>query len=168
MQKKILFIAFILIGGLFCFSCTTGSTVDRETDDNGTEHAVALGGNAFVVPQNTADIRSEGLQGWSDEETVVSVYLQASNAGELSVKLRARAEDASEVKVTVGGTSQHVTVDSEEYQDIDAGIFTVEKGYVKVDLQGVSKTGNYFADISDLVVSGTAVKEGALYSNEED
>lgn len=169
-MQKIIYtsLCFMTILCHMCFSCTTNLVGDGSEEENGVEYVVALAGNAFVVPQNSATIHNEGLQKWESEQTVTSVYLQTSNAGELSVKIRAKTAGTSEVKVTINGTSAHVTLDGGEYQDVDAGKFAVEKGYVKIDLQGVSKSGAYFAEVSDLIVGGSAVKDGALYSNEKD
>jgi hypothetical protein len=39
-------------------------------------------------------------------------------------------------------------------------------GYVKVNFQGVSKTGGYFADVSDLIISGPVVASNVQYAND--
>src|SRR5690606_31343397 len=39
-------------------------------------------------------------------------------------------------------------------------------GYIKIELQGIKKTGGYFADVISYSVSGDAVSDGVTYSND--
>lgn len=70
----------------------------------------------------------------------------------------------SQVKISASGQSKTVSASGSSYHTIDIGDFNItDTGYVKVDFQGVSKTGGYFADVSDLYISGTATSGRVHY-----
>ena len=136
---------------------------------HGNTYSVPLAGNAFITAGSSAMITSSGLANWTNASTVASTYVRANGTGNLSLKLNAKVApsgNSSVVKVTVNGVSKNVNLSGGNYTDYYVGDFPVTAGYNKIDLQGVSKTGGYFADVASISVGSDAVASGSLYSND--
>lgn len=119
---------------------------------------VPFGGNAFIQTKAaTETIEKTGLTGWTSDKTICVVYFRAQQAGELKLGLKLKvAGGTSQFNVTANGTINKVTASNSEFKNVYVGKINVAKeGYLKVEIQGVSKTGSSFAEISDLVVGGT-------------
>ncbi len=127
-----------------------------------TTQTVHLAGNAFItqgMPDATEVITSKGLADWTSPATVTSVYFWASQPGDLKLGLVSTLAGSatSTVKLSALGKSFSITLAGTTSKAYDAGTITVDKpGYVKVDLQGVSKDGDYFGDPTGLQVTGLA------------
>lgn len=114
---------------------------------------VPIGGNAYVTKQ--------GAQGGMDQtklaspEGVVSVYFRVDRATELDLALRAQApEGESRIRVTVAGRTFEKDLKGPEPVDLPLGRIAMRAaGYVKVDLQGLTKTGELFAKLESLKVT---------------
>jgi hypothetical protein len=157
-------IAYLSLGLLLAASGTAAAQQAAAT--------VPLGGNAFITqPSPTANetIADDGLHNWDSSKTVVSVYFDVQQAGDLQLALIGALSGASHstVKVSVGGQSHLVNLGSAASGPFDAGSFTVsEPGYVKVDLQGISTDGGYYGDISGLQIGGSATAAGTVFAND--
>ncbi|MCL1666871.1 DUF3472 domain-containing protein [Elizabethkingia ursingii] len=137
----------------------------------GSTFSVPVAGNSFltVKPSGANEvITSTKLGNWTNSNTVISTYFRVSNSGTLSIGLKASVPSGtSVVKVTVGNVSKNVTLTGSANTSYIAGDFNISSpGYVKVDLQGVSKTGGYFADVTDITFGGTAASGTNIFSND--
>lgn len=134
-----------------------------------TDATLELAGNAFITtaPIGSSElITREGLANWSDKGTVTSTYFHVAAAPNCSRKcptpvtlwLNARLAGStrSKVRVSVNGTPFEVTLDSAATKAYPIGTVTVPAGYVKLDLQGISKDGGYFGDVSSFRVTADA------------
>ncbi|UGQ48082.1 DUF3472 domain-containing protein [Massilia endophytica] len=124
-----------------------------------TTSTVALAGNAFVTtaPAGATEIINDsGLANWTNAGTVTSAYFRMSGAGTVTLGLDARLAGSrnSTIRVTVNGTPFTVNLAGRSTKTYAVGTVSVPAaGYVKVDLQGVSKDGAYFGDVSALKVT---------------
>ncbi|NYE60815.1 hypothetical protein FHW58_001967 [Duganella sp. 1224] len=120
---------------------------------------VALAGNAFITsaPAGAAEvINDNGLANWNNASTVTSAYFRVASAGSVTLGLDARlaGSNNSTIRVTVNGTPFTVALAGTATKTYAVGTVNVAApGYVKVDLQGVSKDGGYFGDVSALKVT---------------
>lgn len=145
MMKKLIISFFLLLSSLSIIA------QDNKSD-------IALSGNAYVTsPVKEARITERGLENWKNPATVISVYFYTPEAGTIDLTLKAKGE--SQVKVTYKKSKFMVKISSEEFTEIPVGKIDVAKpGYVKIDIQGVEKNGDFFGQISDLIVGHTAEK----------
>ncbi|MFZ6800058.1 DUF3472 domain-containing protein [Undibacterium sp. Di24W] len=133
---------------------------------------VNLGGNAFITSASSSAsemINDSGLANWTNASTVTSVYFRLAQAGQLKFGLVARLAGStmSTVKVTINGTPFNVNLSGASSKTYDVGTVNIAAaGYVKVDLQGVSKNGDYFGDVSAIKIAGTAASTGMNYAND--
>jgi hypothetical protein len=133
---------------------------------------VNLGGNAFITSSaaNASEAISDaGLGNWTNATTVTSVYFRLAQAGQLKLGIVARlaGSSASTVKVTITGIPYNVNLSGATSKTYDVGTINIATaGYVKVDLQGISKNGGYFGDVSALKIAGSAATTGMQYAND--
>lgn len=140
---------------------------------NENTYKIPLGGNAFIthpVSNGTEKITDYGLIHWTSSQAVVSTYFKVSNSGMLNIKVRAKVffDKSSTIKITVNGVSHKIFMKGTSFNTYSAGSFYVPAGYVKVDLQGVSKNGLYFGRVTDLLIDGPATSGKNIFSNQKD
>lgn len=125
-----------------------------------TSATVELAGNAFITSGNEGAVISErGLAGWSNPAAVASTYFRVAEAGPVQVALDASLADGgnSTIRVKVNGTPFDVKLAGKERKTYAVGTVNVaEAGYVKVDLQGLSRVKETFGDVAALKVTSNA------------
>jgi hypothetical protein len=130
---------------------------------------VALAGNAFITnaaPNAAEVITSNGLGNWTSASTITSTWFRVAASpncsrscpASVTVSLNARlaGSNNSTVRVSVNGVPFDVKLSGNVTKNYAVGSLLVPAGYVKVDLQGVSKDGGYFGDVSSIGVSTAA------------
>ena len=128
---------------------------------------VALAGNAFLTtaPAGAVEvINSNGLANWTNPSTICSAYFRVASAGSVKVGLNAylAGSNHSSIKVTVNGTAFTVQLAGTAAKTYDVGTVNITvPGYVRVDIQGLTKDGGYFGDVSGLSVTTTSALEYA-------
>ena len=136
--------------------------VSTPTPASATALVVALAGNAFITsaPSGAGEvINDSGLANWSNAGTVTSAYFRMASSGSVTLALDAKlaGSNNSTIRVTVNGTPFTVKLAGAASKTYAVGTVNVAApGYVKVDLQGVSKDGGYFGDVSALKVTSAA------------
>ncbi len=128
---------------------------------------VPVGGNSWVsgTPNGEATISKEGLTNWSSPASTVDTYVRFKKAGivTLSVNLRVPVGKSS-IRVTLLGRSTELTVQGTTLTEYAVGQWTIPKaGYVKITVQGVTKTGSVYADVVDFGLSEEAVDAGTEF-----
>ena len=118
---------------------------------------VPMGGNAYVTRESGDSGRpgGRGPEGWGDVDTVQSVFFRVDRPVELEVALRAKVpQGESRIRATVNGETFVKELKGTEAADVALGRVAVEEaGYVRVDLQGVGKSGEVFAEVESLKVT---------------
>ncbi|MDM8162038.1 DUF3472 domain-containing protein [Labilibaculum sp. K2S] len=133
---------------------------------------VPLGGNAWLVDDvslNERMISDQGLKNWTKETSLIRTFVRVNATGELCLGLKAKLlKGSSKVKVTIGDESKEIAIHKQEMGLIPVGCFNVsQKGYVQIDIQGVSKTDSYFGDVSHLIIGGEATSAGTDFVKDD-
>ncbi|WP_157859421.1 DUF3472 domain-containing protein [Chryseobacterium angstadtii] len=161
---------FALIAFFCCHNLATASINAFPYSFYKLANEVPLAGNAFITTAasgSTEVINNNGLANWTKANTVISTYFKVGNSGALSISLKAKVPSGnSTIKVTVNGVSKNITITGSSFNTHSVGNFNVNSGYVKVDLQGISKTGGYFADVSHVIFDGAAASGTNIFSND--
>ncbi len=179
-MKNLLFFSYVLIIALL--SCDKKEVVGPVEPPNvkptvtplisGPKIAIALGGNAYITASDATysekidDSGTNGLTGWTSANTIISVYFKVVDTGTVNIFLRGKVDlsATSEVKVAIGNQIQTKKITNTALDTLNIGTFKLqEKGYIKVDLQGVSKTGANYGTITDLIVQGSKVTSTLIY-----
>lgn len=131
---------------------------------------VPLAGNAFITTStkgSTEVITKNGLGNWTNISTTISTYFKVSHRGILHLKLKAKVPSGkSVIKVSINGISHAISIKDSSYNIYSVGDFNVLQGYVKVDLQGVKKTGDYFADVSHIIFKSPSSEGDNIFCND--
>ncbi|WP_290707240.1 DUF3472 domain-containing protein [Flavihumibacter sp. CACIAM 22H1] len=129
-----------------------------------------LGGNSWLTKGTGSEqVTNAGWMNWRQKDAVFSTFVYLTQPGLLSIKAKIDVpEGVSQLQCSVNGETVLTTVKGWGGSYV-LGVFTVkDSGYLKIDLQGRSKTGAEFARLETFELSGTAVTEatGLVPNNE--
>lgn len=144
MKKKLCLLAWLLLG--------TGAFAQTSSLE------IGMSGNSYVTRQHDgARITDKGLAHWTDPKSVVSVYFYLHEPTTADLSLLAKGH--SEIKVSYGKKHFKVRLDSDDFTQVPVGRISVDKsGYVRIDLQGLSKEGESFGRVKQLVAANVTGK----------
>lgn len=118
------------------------------------QHMVNLSGNAYVVQEkNGAKITDKGLTNWTGEQTKVDTYIYFSKPQTIAVSIKGIVDaGVSVIKLSAMGESKMVELSQGSFE-AHVGEFEVKaSGYIPFSLEGVSKSGNVYANVEALIV----------------
>ncbi|MCC7523869.1 MAG: DUF5077 domain-containing protein [Chitinophagaceae bacterium] len=167
-QKLLACVAGLWVVAFLC-CCKKGNSATPPPPQ--TPIAIPLAGNAYITqlaPGGSAKITKDGLKQWADKNSIVSIYFKLPVAGELHIGLRGKAvSGTSTIKIAVNGSEISTHLSAGEFKTYFAGTVAVKNaGYIKVDLQGIQKSGSYFAEISDVLIGGSSTKGDLIFAND--
>jgi len=181
MKGKTKFQILFVAGLLSIFSCGNrdGDPVKDLTPRNEppvklTKYSVPVSGNSFITvkPEDSPEVITYNhLGNWMNPDAVVSTYFRVSKSGKLNVGIKASVPDekTSTIKVTINDTEKKVYLKGSTLKEYDAGVFEISKpGYVKVDIQGLERTGIFFADVTEITFSGEATGGENIFASNPD
>ncbi len=117
---------------------------------------IPAGGNAYLTehPEGGA-VNAAGISRWSDPRTVVSIYFRVDRPAILDLALRLKVpQGESTIRATVAGETFEKTVTGADPHEVSLGSITVKAaGYVKLDLHGLRKKGEVFAEVESVALS---------------
>jgi len=156
----------------------SGCDASRERNDGApsseasTTVTVPLGGNAYLTDGGGPDaVTEDGITTWENGESTFSVFVKLRTPATVTPRLRARVPEGREstVRLSVGEYEDELTIGSSNYVTPAFSDTKIkDSGYVRFDLTGVDKTGDAFAEATDLVLEvppGASVH--AVQSNED-
>lgn len=139
--------------------------------DHDYKHVTAanLSANAYVTHRGKTDsikITGDGLHDWTSDESIVSVYFYANNAFGFDLLLKCKVSSGkSEVRISLDGKpvpNGTVTIAGNEYRTIKVcSIQVPNKGYHRIDLKGVTRSGPNFGDVVQ-VLFGEKSTDGSV------
>ncbi|MBV4355742.1 DUF3472 domain-containing protein [Pinibacter aurantiacus] len=123
---------------------------------------IPAGGNTFAS-NNDDIVKQKGVSGWNNQNATLEIYVRVTQPGTLKLSLNASTDDKSTITATIGNQSKKIKLTKSDTL-VNAGEWRLkDTGYVKVELKGIEKTGNYFADIKSYTVSGTAINSKTVF-----
>lgn len=136
---------------LFAFICLPLSLVFAQKNS---KHIVNLSGNSYVVSERSgARITDKGLTKWSGEDSKINTYIYFSKPQIIAVSLKGVVEEgSSKIRLSVNNQSNLMELSEGSFAK-SVGEFVVEEaGYLVFTLEGISRTGDEFANIQSLIV----------------
>ena len=120
---------------------------------------VSLAGNAYVTERaDRVRISDRGVNNWSSPQTTISAYFHVDKPQTITLSLQGQGH--ATMRMMCNGKKQNVKFDSDEPANAGNLKVKIQKpGYVRVDIKGVKRDGEKFANISDLMV---AYEEGKV------
>lgn len=117
---------------------------------------IPMAGNGFVTASasGSRDAIERGTTRWRDASTVFSLYFHVDRACEISLRGRMQAPAGeSTLAVRAAGNLWTFQVKGATAQDVEIGKLSLaQPGYVRIDLQGMAKSGESYPQVSDLLV----------------
>uniref|UniRef100_UPI004048954A DUF5077 domain-containing protein n=1 Tax=Mariniflexile sp. TaxID=1979402 RepID=UPI004048954A len=172
LRSIVLVLVLIITVSFSCFSCSQSDAPGKKEVKEENPPALSLtktvpiGANSWVLNNLVQDqnvISESGIRNWSSLDDVIHTYVK-TGAGELNIGLKMKSFDgSSKIKVTVGDISKEIAASSTTYKTEEIGTFTVPAGYQLIEIKGIKKSGNYIADISDILFEGSAIASGITF-----
>jgi Domain of unknown function (DUF3472)/Domain of unknown function (DUF5077) len=141
------------------------SLIERETPLNHSTNRVLvpIGGNAWL--QNGGEVSDKGLSKWTNSNTQCKVYFKTAQGGKFRLSLLLKPEPGSaKIQVSALGISKAIQVSGAGEKEFMVGEWSLGKAtYVEVSIQGLSKTGAGYGELSQIGLSGTAITPDLSY-----
>lgn len=132
---------------------------------------VPLGGNAWVVVPglHAPEVTDSGLSDWSDAEAVCRAYVRVNGAGSFRLSLRfASLLAPSRVRVGILGRDVAVDCHPGAGDAVAVGEWrTGHAGYLTIEIQGISRSGNTFGVLRSLLLEGDVVRTSSFVRNDD-
>ena len=129
---------------LIAFAVMLLSTAVSEWD-------IPIAGNAYRTAPEPGDGPDENALSWSNPDEVWSVFFHVDRPAELQLRLDASIDSPAELKVTAGNSENNLTLKPGQTDSVSCGNITAAAaGYIRVDLRGLSRTGDDFGSIKTL------------------
>lgn len=134
--------------------------------------SIPTAGNSWVVNEgikNSKIITGTGISSWSDNTIRIRTYFRTEQVGTLNLSVRTKVSSGTSViQVTVGSEKKTISLSNSVFDTLNIGSFRIVKpGYQWVEIQGISKKGSTFAEVSNFIISGTATEGKVYFANDD-
>jgi hypothetical protein len=114
-------------------------------------------------------IGKDGIRNWKNKEVQFRTWFKTDEIGKLNIGLKVKSVSGrSKIQVVCENQTETIEIGNLEWDTISVGIFTIESsGYHFIEIEGLEKQGEYFADIETILIGGE-VAEGKVYFAKDD
>lgn len=131
------------------------------------DFVIPTGGNSWIInTSNDSDdiITENGIRNWTDPGSRIRTFFRVEKTGNISIALKTRVvAGQSKLKCTFGKVVKEIDLTNSSFETIPVGNFKItEPGYHWLEIQGITKSSDTFAEISDLLIGGD-VAQGTVY-----
>ncbi|WP_346236079.1 DUF3472 domain-containing protein [Niabella insulamsoli] len=125
---------------------------------------VPVAGNTWSSATENKNLGRTGIADWQQSAETFTTYIRLAKPGKLQLSINANTPaGSSTVGVSLAGKSYSVTV-GEAADDYRVGDWEVaDTGYIKFVFSGIKKSGCCFANIKELVLSGSAISDRTAF-----
>lgn len=156
-------LSFVVLSTIVNYSCNKEEVVESETSNTADikvsqlSISVPCEGNSWVYdnPSATNDIvGSGGITNWTDNNDKIRTYFYAHSTGTLYFGIKGKFSGSTTLKVSLNGETVTQTFpSSNSFKKYSVGSVEItQTGYYYLELEGVSKSGSSFGDISDIIL----------------
>lgn len=133
---------------------------------------VPIGGNTWRSEKGSdgGSITEDGISQWSDKGIFFTSYVRFARTGSLKVWIELNVpEGKSTIQLSIAGKSTSIVVSGKKMKTYYVGQWEIkDTGYVAIRMKGISKTGNVFANIQNLLLKGQAVNNRMAFVKNND
>lgn len=167
MCKYMQLIIILLLALTSCKNREDNVSVNKNYDNSVT---IPLGGNTYQVSGSVPEpISQKGISSWADNSTLYNVFIKTTGAKSIGVILNVENQtDEARIKVKIGETEKELTIEKNTTGEIKVGDFEFKQGYEKIELFGVSKTGDFFAKIKEIKLEHSGDINAEYVKNNDD
>ena len=125
---------------------------------------MSVAGNSWIVnpgPGNTDSISHGGRMKWANPGSIIRTYFKTTKPGKLTLAVRAKADQgAAKVRFTFDGKSTEIDLTNTDLEHIPViAVEHTKAGYHYLEMQGVSKLGGSFPEVSAIRVISDSTNE---------
>jgi len=118
-------------------------------------------GNSWVVnnPEATSNVvGTNGIKNWTNSNDKIRTYFYATSTGDIEVGIRAKFTGVTKLKISLGTNTKQVDFEASNTAiKHSVGSFKIDKiGYYYIELEGFSKEGSSFGEISDILLGDSS------------
>ncbi len=119
---------------------------------------IPVAGNLFRTAPEVGNGSRRNQLVWKDSSEVFSIYFRVNRSAVLDLSIKARVPDGlSNLSVSFNKQSFKIELNGTEFAEHKIGQINVDDaGYCRIDLQGLDRTGDVFAEVTDLIATSTA------------
>ncbi len=169
-KLHIIFVIPIIAVSIISISCAKATEHTMPQTDSLIN--IPLGGNAWRVDKDTlgGNISNDGIVNWSDAKADFIAYVRFGHTGKFKLYLNIAVPNGeSKIAVSTLGSTKEIKVNNNLSKTYYAGEWTVkDTGYVAIKIHGVNKTGDLFANISSIQLSGNVIDNKTAYVKNND
>lgn len=157
-----LFIPYLLLTFFgFCVKAAPSIHNESQTHD-ANKMIVPMGGNTWNI--HGGKITNMGLTNWESSSTSIKTYVYVSQSGSLKLSVNMNPGGKNKLKFTLQGISKELTVKGSLEKEFFVGKWeNIHKGYLMIELQGVSRTTANFGTVSSIGISGTSINSETAF-----
>jgi hypothetical protein len=163
-MKKLLF-SVLLTSMVFVAPQIFGRSFQSNNDNP--HITIPIGGNTWSNGDKTGgSVTNNGIENWTDNNTSFTTYVRFAKTGDLKVWVNLKVPvGSSKIQISITGSSKEIDAKGATEKKYYVGEWEIpDTGYIAIQLKGISKTGNAFAEITDLEMEGTAINEHTAYT----
>jgi hypothetical protein len=134
-----------------------------------TQIHVPVGGNSWLQNGKTEKITEAGLTHWSNPDAAMRSYVRFKQTGKINLVLKASSlSGKSSIRISFLGQSKEIDLTGPE-KEYDLGVWEInEPGYLPIKVQGITKSGKDFGQLSEWIISGEAAHQALFVRNNND
>ncbi len=165
-------VSFLLLAFSIFSACGSHMETQLPASKLDTDIYIPTAGNSWVINDSEATssiIGEKGIRNWTGDQVKVRTFVRFGVKGALNVAIRVRVNSGtSKIKFSHNNDFKTIAISNTDFQIIPIGTFTIEEtGYHQFDLQGLERSGNTYAEITDILIGGSATKTDLYYVKDE-
>ncbi len=149
----------LITGSVFLLTCSTiGYAQSGPPDTPDFSISIPTSGNSWVINDiaNTSSfISSKGITNWADPNQIIRTFFYLEQPESFSLAIKAKVKSGSSaINISFGGESIKVVLSDTEFKIVPIGNFLTDKtGYHFVDIQGLKKDDDTFAEVTEILLN---------------
>lgn len=131
---------------------------------------IPIAGNTFNSGGKERNISNNGIENWTSKNTSFTTYVRVTQTGSLKVWLHLSVpEGKSRLQIEINKERKNIDAEGSGAKSYYAGEWNItDTGYIAFHIKGLSKTGDIFANIDSLELSGNVLNsQMAFVKNNE-
>lgn len=121
---------------------------------------IPVGGNSWINALSTTSdvVTDQGIVNWQNPQTVLSTYIRMPQPGKLKVSVNVAVPvGESKFSVSIGGKLVYFIAKGNSNTEYFVDEWDIQgAGYVKIDLQAISKSSAFYGSIDNFYISGSS------------
>jgi hypothetical protein len=134
--------------------------------------SIPAAGNSWVINDVSGKskiITGKGIENWADTMTVIRTWFRIDQKSRLNINLIAKVKSGiSLIQSEFDGVRKNIRIENVTFDTIPIGSFNVtDTGYKFLELKGISRSGQFFAEIPGIILTISNAGEKVYYVKDD-